>query len=302
MVEFDSTSPLLSPREPMSNTLHWRLGTTEWDTVACPPRLMGIVNVTPDSFSDGGDYLDVDAAVEHALQLVEDGADILDIGGESTRPGAALVPADEELKRVIPVIERLSGSVSLPISIDTSKAAVARAALDAGAAVVNDISGLTFDPLMIDTCAASDCGVVCMHIQGDPRTMQLNPHYDDVVQEVREHLARRLDDLERRGINRERVVIDPGIGFGKTAEHNLELLSNIAALRSLGRPVLIGHSRKSFLKKLLGRPIDERLSGTIGVAIAVAAQSADILRVHDVAAVRDALTAWKAIMRRVAQL
>lgn len=284
----------------MTSTLHWRLGTTKWETGACP-RLMGIVNVTPDSFSDGGEYLDVDAAVEHALQLVEDGADILDIGGESTRPGADPVPADEELKRVIPVIERLSGRVPAPISIDTSKAAVARAALDAGAAVVNDISGLTFDPRMIDTCAASDCGVICMHIQGDPRTMQLDPHYDDVVREVREHLAQRLDDLERRGISRERVVIDPGIGFGKTAEHNLALLSDIAALRSLGRPVLIGHSRKRFLKKLLGRPIDERLSGTIGVAIAAASQSADILRVHDIAAVRDALTAWNAIMRRVAQ-
>jgi dihydropteroate synthase len=260
---------------------------------------MGIVNVTPDSFSDGGDYLEVEAAVAHGLQLVEDGAEILDIGGESTRPQAEPVSADEELRRVIPVIERLSGRVSVPVSIDTCKAAVAREALDAGATVVNDISGLTFDPRMVDTCAACDSGVICMHIQGDPQTMQLNPHYDDVVGEVRAHLAQRLDDLERRGVNRERVVIDPGIGFGKTAEHNLELLSNIAALRSLGRPVLIGHSRKGFLKKLLGRPIDERLSGTIGVAIAAASQSADMLRVHDVAAVRDALTAWKAVVRRI---
>ena len=177
---------------------------------------------------------------------------------------------------------------------------MARAAIDAGAAIVNDISGLTFDPEMTDVCAGSECGVVCMHIQGDPRSMQKNPSYDDVVREVRDHLAERLVDLERRGIDRQRVVIDPGIGFGKTAEHNLELLSHIAELRSLGRPVLIGHSRKRFLEKLLGRPIDERLSGTIGVSIAAASQSADILRVHDVAAVGDALTAWSAIVSRVA--
>ena len=282
----------------MTSPFAWRVGTTQLKAVE-HPLLMGIVNVTPDSFSDGGSFIHVDSAVEHALRLVQEGADILDIGGESTRPGAEPVPADQELSRVIPVIERLRGRIPIPVSIDTYKAAVAEAAIAAGAAIVNDISGLTFDPDMTDVCAASDCGVVCMHIQGTPQSMQQNPTYDNVVREVRDHLERRLVDLEQRGIHRQRVAIDPGIGFGKTAEHNLELLSHIAELRSLGRPVLIGHSRKRFLEKLLGRPIDERLSGTIGVSIAAASQSADILRVHDVAAVRDALTAWSAIVSRV---
>ena len=282
----------------MTSPFAWRVGTTQLKAVE-HPLLMGIVNVTPDSFSDGGSFIHVDSAVEHALRLVEEGADILDIGGESTRPGAEPVPADQELSRVIPVIERLRDRIPIPVSIDTYKAAVAEAAIAAGAAIVNDISGLTFDPDMTDVCAASDCGVVCMHIQGTPQSMQQNPTYDNIVREVRDHLELRLVDLEQRGIPRQRVAIDPGIGFGKTAEHNLELLSHIAELRSLGRPVLIGHSRKRFLEKLLGRPIDERLSGTIGVSIAAASQSADILRVHDVAAVRDALTAWNAIVSRI---
>jgi dihydropteroate synthase len=281
----------------MNDPFEWRVGMRRLRALD-QPLLMGIVNVTPDSFSDGGSFLGVDSAVEHALQLAEEGADILDIGGESTRPGAEPVPPDEELRRVIPVIERLRDGTPIPISIDTSKAVVAKAAIDAGASIVNDISGLTFDPEMVTVCSASDCGIVCMHIQGDPQSMQRNPSYDDVVREVRDHLDRRLAHLEQRGISRERVAIDPGIGFGKTAEHNLELLSHVAELRSLGRPVLIGHSRKRFLKQLLGRPIDERLSGSIGVAIAVASQSADILRVHDVRAVRDALAAWSAIVKQ----
>lgn len=284
----------------MHETATWDIGTRSLTSKA-GPLLMGIVNVTPDSFSDGGRFRHVAAAVEHAARLAEEGADILDVGGESTRPRAEPVPEAEELRRVIPVIEQLRGRVSIPVSVDTYKSAVARAAIDAGADVVNDVSGLTFDPRMADVCADAQCGVVCMHIQGDPRTMQDDPQYDDVVRDVREHLAIRLAELEQRGIRRERVVVDPGIGFGKTAEHNLQLLSHIADLRSLGRPVLIGHSRKSFLRKLLNRPIDERLSGTIGVAIAAASQSADILRVHDVAAIRDALTAWKAIVDRVAE-
>ena len=282
----------------MNHSFAWRFGTTQLQAMS-QPLLMGIVNVTPDSFSDGGDFVVVDTAVGHALKLVNEGADILDIGGESTRPGAEPVSPDEELNRVIPVIERLRGRTHIPISIDTSKAVVAKAAIHAGASIVNDISGLTFDPEMTTVCSASDCGIVCMHIQGDPQSMQQNPTYEDVVQDVRDHLAQRLAHMEREGISRERVAIDPGIGFGKTAEHNLKLLSHIAELRSLGRPVLIGHSRKRFLKQLLGRPIDERLSGTIGVSIAAASQSADILRVHDVGAVRDALTAWSSIMNRV---
>ncbi len=259
------------------------------------PKLMGIVNVTPDSFSDGGKFVDRDRAVEHALQLVEQGADILDIGGESTRPGATPVAADEELRRVIPVIERLSTQTQVPISIDTTKAAVAEAALTAGATIINDVSGLEYDTGMVSVAAASDCGVIIMHMRGTPQTMQNDPVYGDIVAEVRDYLAGRLAELKRAGIAPERIVLDPGIGFGKTAAHNIELLSNIAALQQLGRPVLIGHSRKRFLKKLIGRDVDERLSGTIGVAIALAEQGVDILRVHEPQPVRDALLAWATI-------
>ncbi len=260
---------------------------------------MGIVNVTPDSFSDGGRFDDPAAAVDHALRLADDGADLLDVGGESTRPGAAPVPLEDELRRVLPVIERLCAQSRLPVSVDTSKSEVARQALSAGASIVNDVSGLTFDPEMVDVCAESDCGVICMHIRGNPQTMQQDPRYDDVVNEVAQHLAARVESLHSAGINRDRVVIDPGIGFGKTAEHNLQILSSIGRFRALGRPVLIGHSRKGFLKKLPGRPIDERLSGTIGVAIAAAMQSVDLLRVHDVGPVRDALLAWSAVAARL---
>ncbi len=258
-------------------------------------RLMGIVNVTPDSFSDGGLWLDAGSAVEHALQLAADGADILDIGGESTRPGAEPVTLVEELRRVLAVIDRLRPQTDKLISVDTTKAEVAREAIDAGADIVNDISGLTLDPKMIEVCAQTGCGVICMHMQGTPQTMQAQPRYDDCVTEVADFLAQRLLTLEAAGIPRERVVTDPGIGFGKTAQHNIELLSSVARLRALGRPVLIGHSRKRFLAKILGRPIEERSAGTLGVSIAVAAQGADILRVHDVRETRDALLAWRMI-------
>lgn len=254
---------------------------------------MGIVNVTPDSFSDGGKFLAQGAAVRQALQLAEDGADILDIGGESTRPGAERVSIDEELRRVVGVISELRPQTDRLISIDTTKAEVARQALAAGADIVNDISGLTFDPAMPDVCAESDCGVIAMHILGNPQTMQDDPQYDDVVSDVSIWLQQRLDDLRQRGINAERIALDPGIGFGKTANHNVELLSSISTLRSLGRPVLIGHSRKRFLAKVLGRPVEERSAGTIGVTIATAEQSADMLRVHDVRSTKDALLAWQ---------
>ncbi len=260
------------------------------------PKLMGIVNVTPDSFSDGGQFDSVSAAVEHALRLAEEGADILDIGGESTRPGAAAVPLDEELRRVVPVVRELARRTRVPISIDTSKAEVARQCLEAGATIVNDISGLTFDMDMPRVCRESSCGVIVMHIQGTLQTMQVEPRYDNVVAEVCQHFSRRLDDLEAAGITRERIVLDPGIGFGKTAEHNLQLLSHIADFHALGRPVLIGHSRKRFLKKVLGREIEERDAGTLGVSLALAAQGADILRVHDVRATRDALLAWQTVL------
>lgn len=275
-------------------TRRWIVNGQRWE-FSTTPQLMGIVNVTPDSFSDGGQWNSTQKAVEHALQLVDDGAAILDVGGESTRPGANVVTANEELKRVIPVIEQLAQQTRVPISIDTTKAEVARRALAAGACIVNDISGLTFDSCMPAVCAADDCGVICMHIQGTPQTMQANPSYNDVRTDVRNWLAARLDELAAAGIERERVLLDPGIGFGKTAAHNVELLTGIGHLHELGRPVLIGHSRKRFLKSLLGRDVEERQSGTIGVAIAVAEQGAELIRVHDVQAVGDAILAWQTL-------
>jgi len=264
----------------------WQLGKT--------PKLMGIVNVTPDSFSDGGSWLAKDAAVEHALELVKQGADILDIGGESTRPGAEPVPVEEELRRVIPVIEALSRQTSVPISIDTMKAQVAKESLEAGAVIVNDVTACTFDADMPAVVANSDCGVIIMHMLGTPQTMQNEPTYDDCVREIQEYLDTRMDALIEMGVAPERIMYDPGIGFGKTADHNLELLSSISKLRQR-RPVLIGHSRKRFLAKVIGRPVEERLAGTIGVSIALAEQGADVLRVHDIAAVADAITAFQSL-------
>ncbi len=258
------------------------------------PLLMGIVNVTPDSFSDGGRFLLTDAAVEHGLRLVEEGAGILDVGGESTRPGSETVSEDEELRRVIPVIARLAERTTIPISVDTSKSAVAREALRAGARIVNDISGLRFDEQMIDVCLEFPCGIVCMHMQGTPETMQREPQYTDVVAEICGFFAERLDTLGKAGIAANRIALDPGIGFGKTAQHNVEILSSIRRFQSLGRPVLIGHSRKGFLQKVTGRAVDERLFGTVGVSVALAHQRVDIVRVHDVAANRDAITAFLA--------
>ena len=285
--EFSSRSGSTLPRI-------WSVGSQQWNLTG-QTKLMGIVNVAPDSFSDGGQFDSVTAAVEHALRLAEEGADILDIGGESTRPGAAPVPLEEELRRVVPVVRELARRTQVPISIDTYKAEVARQCLAAGAVIVNDISGLTFDADMPIVCRESSCGVIVMHIQGTPQTMQLEPKYDDVVADVCRHFERRLDDLEAAGIARERIVLDPGIGFGKTAEHNLQLLSHIAELHVLGRPVLIGHSRKRFLKKVLGREIEERNAGTIGVSIALAEQGTEILRVHDVQSTRDAILAWQTL-------
>lgn len=274
--------------------LLWKFGRRQYQ-LGQHPLLMGILNVTPDSFSDGGLHNQVDAAVEHARTLVESGADILDIGGESTRPGAEPVSPEEELQRVLPVVKALAGKVEVPLSIDTTKASVAAACLDAGAEIINDISGLTFDPDMPEVCRDHAAGIVCMHIQGTPQTMQQNPHYQDCVREIGEWLTARLQALQETGIPPERIVLDPGIGFGKTAEHNLQLLSSITQIRELGRPVLIGHSRKRFLKHVLGRDVEERNAGTIGVSIALAEQGVDLLRIHDVAAARDALLAWKTV-------
>lgn len=260
------------------------------------PWFMGILNVTPDSFSDGGKFFQhLDAAVARARQLVADGADIIDVGGESTRPDAQPVGLEEELQRVIPVIEALRGEVTVPISIDTTKAEVARQAVAAGAKIVNDISGLTFDPEMPRVCAETGAGVIAMHIQGTPQTMQKNPHYENVLEEVRSFLADRMEALQAAGIRREACVVDPGIGFGKTAQHNLELLAGIPRLRDLGRPVLIGHSRKRFVSKILGRSIDEHSLGTVGISLAAIARGADILRLHEIVPSRDCWLAWQAV-------
>ncbi|MBA3312365.1 MAG: dihydropteroate synthase [Planctomycetaceae bacterium] len=257
---------------------------------------MGILNVTPDSFSDGGAHATLEASVAHAIKLIADGADLLDIGGESTRPGAEPVSAEDELRRVIPVIRELAGSVAVPLSIDTTKARVAAAALEAGATIVNDVSGLTLDADMPSVCRDHEAGVICMHAQGTPQMMQIDPHYDDVVGEIETYFRERLAALSGAGIPPERIVLDPGIGFGKTARHNLDLLAASDRLRALGRPLLIGHSRKRFLKAVLGRPVEERTAGTIGVSIALASLGVDYLRVHDVSAVRDALVAWQSVI------
>ena len=270
----------------------WRLRTR---SLALPrqPLLMGILNVTPDSFSDGGQFLDAAAAVAHARALVADGADLLDVGGESTRPGAAPVSGEEEIARVFPVIRRLVDEIEVPISIDTRKACVAQAAIDAGAEIINDVSGLESDPQMVGVAAATGAGVCVMHVQGTPETMQTNPTYANVVADVRRYLCERRDALVAAGVARERICLDPGIGFGKTYEHNLALLQSCHALHALGCPVLVGHSRKSFLGKLLGDKEADRTQATVGVALALAEQGVQLLRVHDVRPVREALLAFE---------
>jgi dihydropteroate synthase len=262
-------------------------------------KLMGIVNVTPDSFSDGGLYLRPDVAIEHAEALVREGADLLDIGGESTRPGARAVSAEEELGRIGPVVDGLR-DVGVPISIDTSKAAVAEAALDAGARIVNDVTAFRGEPELAALCAERDCGVVLMHMLGTPRTMQSSPAYDDVVDDVRSFLAGRIEFAMAEGIAEERIWVDPGIGFGKTADHNLELLRRLGELAELGRPIVIGTSRKSFIGRLTGREVADRLGGTIASTVLALRAGAEVLRVHDVAAVRDAVRTAEAIVARAA--
>jgi dihydropteroate synthase len=260
-------------------------------------KVMGVVNVTPDSFSDGGEYLDAERAVEHGRELVAEGADMLDIGGESTRPGSAGVSAEEELGRVRPVLEGLAGA-GVPISIDTSKRAVAEVALEAGAGIVNDVTALRSEPELAHLCAERDCGVVLMHMLGTPRTMQEDPTYDDVVEDVKAFLAERIEFAIDRGIAEERIWVDPGIGFGKTLEHNLELLRRLGELRALGRPVCVGASRKSFIGRITGREVGERLGGTVASNVLALANGAEIFRVHDVRAVREALAVAEAVMRR----
>jgi dihydropteroate synthase len=259
------------------------------------PTLMGVVNVTPDSFSDGGLYLDPEAAIAHGRQLVDEGAEILDVGGESTRPGAERVSVEEELGRVVPVVEGLAGG-GAEVSVDTSKAAVAAAALDAGAAIVNDVTALRGDAEMAPLCAERGATVVLMHMLGEPRTMQEDPRYDDVVAEVKAFLAERLKAAVAAGIAEERVWLDPGIGFGKTGAHNMELLRRLGELCELGRPLVIGTSRKGFIGRLDGSPAGERLGGTIASSVLAAAEGAAVLRVHDVAEVRQAMAVAAAVL------
>ena len=259
------------------------------------PQVMGIVNVTPDSFSDGGAHDTTDAAVAHALRLVEEGADVLDIGGESTRPGAAEVEVEEELRRVVPVIERLAAQVAVPISIDTSKPEVMRAAVQAGAGMINDVYGLRREGAL-DAAAALGVPVVLMHMQGEPRSMQAAPQYDDVVGEVHRFLAERIFAAEMAGIAKQRIVVDPGFGFGKDTAHNLQLLAQFERFVELGVPVLAGLSRKRSIGELTGRDVPaDRVAGSVAAHLIAAQRGAAIVRVHDVAATVDALKVWNAV-------
>jgi dihydropteroate synthase len=283
--------------DPGQIKLAWRISGQQL-AVTDRPLLLGIVNVTPDSFSDGGQWATADAAVAHALRLVEEGADMLDIGGESTRPGAEPVPREEELRRVVPVVEQLAKQFRVPISIDTSKAEVARQALAVGAAIINDVTGLTGDPLMPAVAAQFRAGVIVMHMQGTPQTMQQNPTYDDVVREVHAWFQQRLASLAEAGIEAERVVLDPGIGFGKRLEHNLELLARGREFLDLNRPICLGVSRKGFINRLLGKQgwVEHGCAGTIGVLLQAMSQGAvHVARVHDVGPVHDAIRLFAAV-------
>ena len=269
------------------------------DRVLCVtdrPLIMGILNVTPDSFSDGGRHLDQDRAVAHGLQMAQDGADILDVGGESTRPGAEAVPAEEELRRVIPVIRALAGRAPAILAVDTMKAEVARAAVDAGARIINDVSALTHDAAMAAVAAASGAGVILMHMLETPRTMQAAPHYADVVAEVAAHLAARVEAATAQGVPRACLAVDPGIGFGKTVAHNLRLLAHLDALGRLGLPVVVGVSRKSFLGRLTGAPVQERLAASVAALVFCVLHGAQVVRVHDVKESRQAVEVAQALL------
>lgn len=257
------------------------------------PLVMGVVNVTPDSFSDGGQFYDRTKAVDHARRLADEGADILDVGGESTRPGSLPVDSAEELRRILPVLEAMAGG-PVPVSVDTSKPEVMRAAVDAGAVMINDIYALRL-PGALEAAAATDAAVCLMHMQGDPRTMQDDPVYGDVVAEVKAFLEERVDACEAAGIGRDRIVVDPGFGFGKKAVHNLDLIRGIPVLAATGLPVLAGLSRKSVLGKITGRMVGDRIHSSVAAAIVAVARGARIVRVHDVAATRDALAVWTAV-------
>jgi dihydropteroate synthase len=262
------------------------------------PIIMGVVNVTPDSFFDGGRYLDPEAAVAHAIRLVEEGVDLLDIGAESTRPGANVVSEAEECRRAIPVVSAIARAVSIPISIDTSKAAVAREALDAGAVLVNDITALRGDPAMVDVVAREGAGIVLMHMQGTPRTMQQAPHYDDVVGEISDFFEERIRFAMAHGIVRRQIILDPGIGFGKLLVHNLTLLAQLRRFMQFECPLLVGVSQKSFLGQLVDRPVQERQWATAAAVAMAVDRGAGILRVHDVRAMKDVMLVASAISQQ----
>jgi len=277
----------------------WKLA-RRWLPYGEQTLVMGVLNVTPDSFSDGGQFDSLDRAVAHATQMIREGADVIDIGGESTRPGSASVSAEEELQRVVPVIERRAGQASIPISIDTTKSAVARAALAAGAEIINDISGLRFDPLIADEAARASAGLVLMHSRGTPKTMQQLPPVNDIISEVIRGLRESIAVAEQHGVALESIAIDPGIGFGKSAEQNLELIAKLdqVAHEFAEFPLLIGTSRKSFIGKLLGDvPADQRLHGTIASTVASVMNGAHIVRVHDVKAAVEAIKVADAVRR-----
>jgi len=263
------------------------------------PLLMGIVNVTPDSFFDGGRFCDPQRAVAHALRLVEEGADLLDIGAESTRPGALPVDEQEERRRLVPVVAAVAKAVSVPISVDTSKAEVAKAAIDAGAIMVNDVTALRGDSAMVGVVAQAGVALVLMHMQGTPDIMQHAPRYDDVVGEVAQFLAERVRYAIDQGVARDRIVVDPGIGFGKTLGHNLDLLANLRVFAELGYPLLVGPSRKGFIGQLTDQSVEARGWGTAGVVALAVEQGANILRVHDVGPMKDVAKVAVAIARRI---
>jgi dihydropteroate synthase len=260
------------------------------------PGIMGVVNVTPDSFSDGGRYYDADAALAQALSLVREGAGIVDVGGESTRPGSAPVSVDEELRRVLPVVEALAMRVGVPVSVDTAKAEVARRALAAGAAIINDVTALRGDPAMAEVVAEAGCPVCLMHMRGEPKTMQDDPRYDDVVAEVLRFLEERMAFALARGLREDQIMVDPGIGFGKTVEHNLALLRDLHRFAELGRPVVLGASRKRFLGAILGAEPGERGVGTVATTVIGVLAGAHIFRVHDVKANFEAMRVALAVL------
>lgn len=260
--------------------------------------IMGVLNVTPDSFSEEGRYFEVDSAIAHAKRMVNEGADIIDIGGESSRPGALSISADEELTRVLPVVERLASEIPVPISIDTYKANVARRALQAGAHIVNDITALSGDSDMATVVSEMHAGLVLMHMKGNPRTMQHSPAYQNVISDILRFFQERIGEAEKNGIHPDSILVDPGIGFGKTTEHNLEILRRLRDFQSLNKPILIGTSKKSFIGKILDLPVNERMEGTAATIAWAIAQGADIVRVHDVKPMRRVAQMTDAIYRR----